>query len=101
VFADPQPGTYGSLQRRIFTGPNFFDWDAQLAKKIPITERISIQFQAAFFNMTNHPSFTVGQDGDSTANTFTPVDVNQSNFGRIVSTVTIPRLIQFGAYILF
>jgi len=98
VFANPQPGTYGSLQRRVFTGPNLFEWDAQLAKKIAVTERVSIDFQAAFFNLTNHPNFTVGADGDSGATNY---NVNGSNFGRIIATSTIPRLIQFGAYIRF
>lgn len=98
VFANPQPGTYGSLQRRVFTGPNLFEWDAQLAKKIAVTERVSIDFQAAFFNITNHPNFTVGADGDSAATNY---NVNGTNFGRIIATSTIPRLIQFGAYIRF
>jgi hypothetical protein len=98
VFANPQPGTYGSLQRRLFSGPNLFEWDAQLAKTIPVTERIKIDIQAAFFNLTNRPNFTVGQDGDTNATNY---NVNGSNFGRIIATTTIPRLIQFGAYIRF
>jgi hypothetical protein len=101
VFTNPEPGTYGSLQRRRFTGPNLFEWDAQLAKTFAITERVRIDFQAAFFNLTNHPNFTVGQDGDTGSINYNIVNINQSNFGRIVSTVTIPRLIQFGAYIRF
>ncbi|HKW99065.1 MAG TPA: TonB-dependent receptor [Bryobacteraceae bacterium] len=101
VFANPDPGTYGLLQRRMFTGPNLFEWDAQLAKSIPLTERVRIDIQAAFFNLTNHPNFTVGQDGDSSSNNYNIENVNASNFGRIISTVTIPRLIQFGAYIRF
>lgn len=98
VFVNPQPGTYGSLQRRQFTGPRFFNFDAQIAKKIMATERISIDFQAAFFNVTNHPNFTVGQDGDAAATNYS---VNGSNFGRILATVGNPRLIQFGAYVRF
>lgn len=98
VFANPQPGTYGSLQRRSFDGPNFFSWDAQLAKSIPVTERIRIDLQAAFFNLTNRPNFTVGQDGDPNTGNY---NVNSSNFGRIIATTGIPRLIQFGAYIRF
>jgi hypothetical protein len=100
VFTDPDPGTYGQLQRRMFTGPNLFEWDAQIAKSIPVTERIKIDFQAAFFNITNHPNFTVGQDGNS-APTETNYNVNFPNFGRIVATSTIPRIIQFGAYVRF
>jgi hypothetical protein len=98
VFANPGPGTYGLLQRRSLTGPNLFEWDAQVAKSIPVTERIKIDFQAAFFNITNHPNFTVGQDGDTTATNY---NVNASNFGRIIALATIPRIIQFGAYIRF
>lgn len=100
VFANPDPGTYGVLQRRMFTGPNLFEWDAQIAKSIPITEKIKIDFQAAFFNITNHPNFTVGQDGNS-APVETNYNVNYPNFGRIIQTATIPRIIQFGAYVRF
>ena len=98
VFANPQPGTYGSLQRRMFTGPNLFEWDAQVAKRIALTEHIKIDVQAAFFNITNHPNFTVGQDGSTTATNY---NVNGSNFGRIIANSTIARQIQFGAYIRF
>lgn len=98
VFADPGAGTDGSLQRRMFTGPNLFEWDAQLIKSIPITERVRVDFQAAFFNFTNHPNFTVGQDGNTGA---TGYNVNEPNFGKIIATTTIPRIIQFGAYIRF
>jgi len=100
VFINPDPGTYGELQRRMFTGPNLFEWDAQIAKSIPITEKIRVDFQAAFFNITNHPNFTVGQDGNS-APVETNYNVNFPNFGRIIQTATIPRIIQFGAYIRF
>ncbi len=98
VFSNPVPGAYGLLGRRIFSGPWFFNWDAQLAKKIPVTERVSIDFQAGFYNMTNHPSFGVGTDGDTAATNYS---VNGTNFGRIVSTVGAPRIIQFGAYVRF
>ena len=98
VFADPAAGTDGSVQRRMFTGPNLFEWDAQLLKSIPITERVRVDFQAAFFNFTNHPNFTVGQDGNTGA---TGYNVNEPNFGKIIATSTIPRIIQFGAYIRF
>jgi len=98
VFIDPPAGTDGDIQRRMFTGPNLFEWDAQLAKSIPVTERVKIDFQAAFFNFTNHPNFTVGQDGNTGA---TGYNVNYPNFGKIIATSTIPRIIQFGAYIRF
>ena len=98
VFVDPGPGTDGSIQRRLFTGPNLFEWDAQVIKSIPITERVKVDFQAAFFNFTNHPNFTVGQDGNTSGISY---NVNGSNFGKIITNSTIQRIIQFGAYIRF
>ena len=66
----------GSLGKNILTGPGSINFDAQIAKRFSITETSSVQFQANFFNIFNHPNFllpnsniTSGSFGSST-NTF-------------------------------
>ncbi len=62
IFFNPQPGTLGSLQRRILDGPWYKNYNFSVQKDTRITERQSIQFRADFFNVFNHPNFCPGPD---------------------------------------
>jgi hypothetical protein len=95
VFFNPSAGTLGSLQRRILDGPGYARYDLSLAKDTRIRERVSIQFRADAFNVTNHPSFFVGDQ-----------NVNSTTFGRITAMYygydgVGPRVLQFGLFIKF
>jgi hypothetical protein len=105
IFFNPGAGDLGTLQRRMFNGPWDFNWDFALLKTTRVTERQSIEFRADFFDLTNHPAFTAGDESGN----FTPVNVvnsfnvNQPNFGKI-STYAFnnsSRVIQFGLYYRF
>jgi len=48
---------YGNLPRNFFTGPDFKNFDISIIKNTPITERVTIQFRADFFNFTNRANF--------------------------------------------
>jgi len=68
----------GALARNILTGPGIVNVTWTIQKKFRVTENSAFQFQANFFNMSNHPSFvrpeqiiTDGSFGKST-NTFDP-----------------------------
>ncbi|HJZ78785.1 MAG TPA: TonB-dependent receptor, partial [Pyrinomonadaceae bacterium] len=50
----PQPGTFGTVARDSFFGPQYFNADASLSKNFRITERIGGQFRAELFNAFNH-----------------------------------------------
>ncbi len=50
----PAPGTFGTVARNSFFGPNFFNVDASLSKRFEISERWSGQFRAELFNAFNH-----------------------------------------------
>jgi hypothetical protein len=68
---------------------------------IPFAETHSLRFRTEFFNMTNTPQFgnpntTLGY-GDPTQ--LQPVA--SPSFGRITSTVTAPRIIQFAMRYIF
>lgn len=54
VFFNPQPGSVGSLQRRILSGPWFNNYNFNVIKDIHLTERRVIQFRADFYNLFNH-----------------------------------------------
>lgn len=58
--SDCVPGTrhYGNLRRNGLIGPPFKQWDLAIYKTTPISERLSVQLRADFFNILNHPNFS-------------------------------------------
>jgi len=103
IFFNPDPGTLGTLQRLMFNGPWDFNWDFSIRKNTKITERQSVEFRADFFNLTNHPAFTAGDEYNeySAAGVINAFSVNQPNFGKISETWNSSRVIQFGLYYRF
>ena len=90
LFFKPQPGSLGSLQRRILSGPTYWNYNFAVIKETKLFENHLIQFRADFYNIFNHPNFFAG---DQT--------ITSSSFGKITSTLTSGenvnrRTIQFG-----
>jgi hypothetical protein len=58
--ADCVPGTrhFGNLGRNALVGPPFKQWDLAIYKNTKISERLSVQLRADFFNIINHPNFS-------------------------------------------
>ena len=50
---------FGNIHRNQFTGPGEFLSDMSIFKNFTITERVKAQFQAEFFNVFNHPVYTL------------------------------------------
>lgn len=91
-------GTYGNAGRDSIIGPNLWNLDNSLNKDFKITkisEDFRIQFRAEAFNILNHASFQ--QPGVSI---FQGTALNASA-GRITSTTSSPRQLQFGLKIVF
>ena len=89
VAATPGPEcttAFGNLRRNVYRGPFQQNWDFSLIKNFVIGERQQVRFQTDFFNIWNHPNF---------ANPAATDIENPGAFGKIVSTVGNPRLIQF------
>jgi hypothetical protein len=83
VLSNTQWWCDGTLGRNTFTGPGFWNFDFGLHKKFRVTEGSSLQLQANAFNIFNHTNFGL------------PVgNINSSNFGRSISTVGTPRVMQ-------
>lgn len=84
VFFNPQAGSLGGLQRRMFSGPWAFNTDFSILKATRITERQSVEIRMNATNIFNHPTWFVG---DQT--------ITNSNFGQITDTIFDRRLIEF------
>jgi hypothetical protein len=57
ILTPPAFGTFGNIGRNPFRGPRLDNWDFSLVKTTKLTERVSFQLRAEFFNMLNHPHF--------------------------------------------
>ena len=82
AFAVPADGTWGDAPRDVARGPGAWQIDMGVAKHIPLTERVRLEFRTEFFNIFNHPQYglpnaTILVNGfgsiTSTVNTTTPV----------------------------
>ncbi|MBI4454892.1 MAG: TonB-dependent receptor [Acidobacteria bacterium] len=92
-----EPGTLGNLGRNTITGPGLATFDFSLVKNVHMTETRYVQFRAEFFNLFNQanfglPNVTVFNDASG---------IPSGSFGRISSTVTTSRQIQFALKLLF
>jgi outer membrane receptor protein involved in Fe transport len=72
--ADCVPGTrhFGDEGRDSLHGPTYKQWDLAIYKTTAITERLSVQLRAEFFNILNHPNF---------ANPFLPAFIADAGSG--------------------
>jgi hypothetical protein len=90
-FSAPGAGQFGNTGRNAFVGPHYFEADAALHKRIPVTERIKLELRAEATNVTNSVSFNAPT-----------TDITSSLFGRIRNSVASgSRKIQVGAKIHF
>ncbi len=97
AFIQPLNGTYGNASRNLLRGPNEFETDLSLAKKLVVTERVNLQFRAEFFNILNHTNFNTPNPVVYSAATGQP----SPTAGVITSTATTSRQIQFGLKLLW
>lgn len=70
-------GLVGDLGRNSFPGPGTHTWDTSLVKSIPIAERVTTEFRAQVYNLTNTPQFQ-----------FPDTNYNNGDFGQLLN----PRL---------
>jgi Carboxypeptidase regulatory-like domain len=90
AFALPALGSVGSSGIDIVRGPAMSNLDLALFRNFQIKERLRFQFRAEFFNILNH---TVLGNPNTT--------LTSSNFGKILSTGTAPRVGELGLKFLF
>lgn len=95
AFTAPAAGTFGSLGRGTFRGPGLADVDLSLAKNTSITERVSMQFRAEFFNAFNHVNL-----GPPNTTVFSGAAVSPSA-GLISTLATDSRRVQLGLKVIY
>jgi Carboxypeptidase regulatory-like domain len=95
-FAAPAANTFGNVGRNFFSGPNFFNLDASIAKSIRFTERFNLELRLEAFGATNTPQFFFGTGNGTVAG----VTLGSSSFGHITSA-TGGRQLELGAKLSF
>lgn len=83
-FFDPN-APFGNLGRNTLRGPDQRNLDISVTKFIPIRENFNMEFRSEFFNVFNTVNFS-----NPNSNIAVP-----STFGKITSTSSGPRVIQF------
>jgi hypothetical protein len=91
AFALPAAGFFGNLGRNTIIGPGLAMIDMSLNKNLRIAERATLQFRTEMFNSLNHPNF-----GIPSARTIFTSTGAVGSAGRITSTLTPSRQLQFG-----
>lgn len=59
AFVTPARFTFGNSGRNILYGPSFTNLDFSLMKVFTVRENRTVQFRSEFFNVLNHPNFTL------------------------------------------
>ena len=57
AFANPAPGTFGTVHRNSLIGPGYSNVDLSLGKVFPITEHVNFEFRADAYNAFNHVNY--------------------------------------------
>ena len=99
VFTAPCLGCVGNLGRNTFVGPGFFSTDVTLSKNFKLTERFSLKFDAAAFNVFNRTNFVLATSGGGAHN-----EIHDGLFGAAGGTSVGnigPRNMQFGLKLAF
>ena len=96
AFVLPPAGFYGNLGRNTIIGPGFANVDFTLVKIIQMAERLKLDFRAEFFNLLNRTNF-----GLPSNNIFQSTGAYLGAAGRISSTSSTSRQIQFGLKLIF
>jgi hypothetical protein len=76
AFALVSDSGYGDAPRNIARGPRLWQADFGLAKRIPLSERMQMQFRSEFFDIFNRPQYGLPL-----------ADLSTNTFGQIVSVV--------------
>ena len=100
AFLLPPTGTFGNVSRGAFTGPGFWNLDMSLFKRIPLKEKLNLQFRAEAFNILNHANFNSPIAGNVVFDTSDPSKYAGSA-GTITETANRERQIQFALKLLF
>ena len=81
LMSAPAPGTFGDFPVNSLNGPNYFNFDLSLTKRIRITERVRFELKGTAINVLNHPNFIF--PSTSTGAGTNVINFDSTNFGRV------------------
>ncbi len=87
-------GTFGDTGKNILRGPRYFDADLAAVKNAKITERLSMEFRAEFFNAFNNVNFG-RPDGNLLDSTYGEITGMAGSSSSNTYGTAQPRIIQF------
>jgi hypothetical protein len=92
AFTTPTAGTFGTLSRNSFRGPDFFTYNMALFRNFTVNENVKLEFRGEVYNLTNTSNF-----GNPVSNTLSP------GFGTSMGSLngTAGRQFQVAARLLF
>ena len=90
AFTNPAIGGPGTVGRNTIRGPGLANSDLNVAKLIPLRERVRLQFRAEFFNLFNRVNLGQPLANVATASTFSKINSARD-----------PRILQFGLKLMF
>ena len=82
--------TFGNSSRMVLRGPSQRNLDFSVFKDFRLGEKRRIEFRAESFNLTNTPYFTLSSP------TSAALTVGNAGFGKLASSQTVGRQLQFG-----
>jgi len=85
----PAPGTFGNFPVNSLNGPNYFNVDFSVTKRIPISERVKFEIKVTAINILNHANFIFPGNNVSSQN------FDSTTFGLITTQRGTARNINF------
>jgi hypothetical protein len=100
--ATPIQTNFGETGPGVFRGPGYFNIDTNVTKKFFFTEHKNIEIGAQFYNVLNHPNFSVpsasvtsGSIGTTTGDIAPPTSIYGSGQGALVTGRVIVIMAKF------
>jgi hypothetical protein len=101
IAAPSNGGFFGNVARDAYIGPGLATWDFAVLKDIALRERLHLQFRAEMFNLLNRANFNTPNLIVFTPPTATNPTGLSGTAGRITSTSTTSREVQFALKLLW
>jgi hypothetical protein len=100
VILPPAQGTFGNMRRNEIRGAPFREWNFSVTKEWKFWERLTTQFRAEFYNLTNSRNYGTVSGEPFLASSF-GLSTQPVNFGNAVNGTGDARRIQLGLKLIF
>jgi hypothetical protein len=89
---------YNDMGRNQFRGPGNWNFNFAVAKEIPVTEQVKVEFRGELYNAFNHHNYFVLTNNADVSGGITSVNVKKGGYG---DNRDERRNVQFGLRLLF